>query len=149
MNRLLSILLTLCLVLSCTAWGTVADFGSSSFAANNTTRLFHYTDSAGAAGIRTSGRTLIPGEAAGGKVWATTVTPEQMYGSMGWYHRLRIGGGVNFELGGPLGVRYAGTTKFTRYFEVADPADFSRAWIPEPYKGAMGQYVKEGEAAVK
>ena len=33
MNRLLSILLTLCLVLSCTAWGTVADFGSSSFAA--------------------------------------------------------------------------------------------------------------------
>jgi len=149
MTKLLCVLLSLLYSLGGPAMGVNGDFDRSSLAANNTTRLFHYTDSAGAAGIRTSGRTLIPGEAAGGKVWATTVTPEQMYGSMGWFHRLRIGGGVNFELGGPLGVRYTGTTKFTRYFEVADPADFSRAWIPEPYKGAMGQYVKEGEAAVK
>ncbi len=36
MNRLFSILLTLCFVLSGTAWGAVADFGSSSLAANRT-----------------------------------------------------------------------------------------------------------------
>lgn len=128
----------------------VPSFGPiTGFLAANTPRLFHYTDSAGAAGIRASGRTLIPGEAAGGKVWATTITPEQMFGPAGWFHRLRVGGGVNFELGGPLGIRYSGTTKFTRYFEVADPSEFSRAWIPEPYKGVMGQFVKEGAAVVK
>lgn len=102
-----------------------------------------------AAGIRATQRILIPGEAAGGKVWATTITPEQMFGRMGVFHRLRIGGGVNFEFGGPLGIRFAGTTRATRYFEVADPGGFSRAWFPEPYKGAMGQFVKEGAAAIK
>ena len=118
-------------------------------AAKSTPRLFHYTDSAGAAGVRASGRTLIPGEASGGKVWATSITPEQMYGPAGWFHRLRIGGGVNFEFGDPLGIRYSGTMKFTRYFEIVDPVEFSRAWIPEPYKGFMGQFVKEGAAAIK
>ena len=72
-----------------------------------------------------------------------------MFGPVGSLHRLRIGGGVNFEFGGPLGIRYTGTTQFTRYFEIANPSSFSRAWFPEPYKGAMGQYVIQGTAPVK
>ncbi len=108
-------------------------------------KLFHYTDSAGAAGIRAASRTLTPGAASGGKVWATTSTPEQVFGAAGWWHRLKMGGGVNFEFGGPLGIRYTSTTKFTRYFEIEDSTTFSRDWI----KGSMGQYYRRGEAAVK
>jgi RHS repeat-associated protein len=87
----------------------MAWIGRGGGAANATPRLFHYTDSVGAAGIRAKGRTLIPGEAAAGKVWATTITPEQMFGPMGWLYRLGIGGGVNFERVGPMGIRYTGT----------------------------------------
>tara|TARA_B100001093_G_scaffold397263_1_gene384514 strand:+ start:988 stop:2472 length:1485 start_codon:yes stop_codon:yes gene_type:complete len=112
-------------------------------------RLFHYTDSNGASGIREAGNVLVPGTSSGGKVWATSITPDKMFGTNGWFYRLGVGGGVNFEFGGPLGIRYTNTTMFTDYFEISNTSEFSRAWIPEPYKGGMGQYVKEGNASVK
>ena len=56
-----------------------------------------------------------------------------------------MGGGINFEFGGPLGIRYSGTRKMTRYFEIDDAAGFGRDWI----KGPLGQFYKLGDAAVE
>ena len=112
-------------------------------------QLYHYTDSAGAAGIRAAGNTLLPGPASGGAVWATTITPEKMFGPLGGLYKTAIGGGVNFAYGGPwytLGIKYTGTTQFTRYFEVANPSQFSPAW---PIKALMGQFSAQGAASVK
>ena len=75
-----------------------------------------------------------------------------MFGRFGWFHRLRVGGGWNFRLGGKYGIEYVGQTKFTRYFVIQAPDEFSSAlWSKEFYKGLPGfdQYFKTGAAPVK
>jgi hypothetical protein len=103
-------------------------------------KLYHYTNESGARGIVEAGMKVKTGF--GGRVWATNIPPEKMRGVLGVVNRVRIGGGLNVNFGGRLGLKFS-VTRLNYVAKIQDVAGFTRAGIDKPL-GA--QFYKVGEA---
>jgi RHS repeat-associated protein len=107
--------------------------------------LFHYTNELAAEAIRLERLLLAGARDPFGLVWASKLTPDEVFGAWGWLHRFMLGGRFDFSFTKWPFFRIK--PPFTHFFEIADPSQFEKASWP---KGSVFlQYKKKGCAEVK